>query len=283
MQTTSSQNIKFTGNPALFAFQAPKARQVSLAGDFNDWDTQAAPMQKGPDDIWRLSVPLRPGRYEYRFYTDGVWRDDPSAPQRAANALGTQNCVRIIAKDSGMIETAKNAMVAAIKGTGDVVQATVYAITQTLATTLKNTGHVGTSVTDAVADVASGAVRATVQAGADMGRAAQGIMLGVLRGTKEAGAEVLGTIRHTAHVAIRDTAVVGGDLEVAATGLVQGAIAGAKELGVSAEDAAAAAASGALKGAGEVSATALKTVRKAFTKTIQGVKVVAKEPEAVLV
>ena len=34
-----------------------------------------------------------------------------------------------------------------------------------------------------------------------------------------------------------------------------------------------------LKGAGEVSSTALKTVRKAFTKSIQGVMVVAEEPE----
>ena len=97
MQTTSSQNEKSTGGLAQFAFQAPKTRQVSLAGDFNNWDTNAAPMQKGPDDIWRLSVPLRPGRYEYRFYADGVWRDDPSALQRAANALGTENCVRIVA------------------------------------------------------------------------------------------------------------------------------------------------------------------------------------------
>ena len=97
MQTTSSQDEKFTGSLAQFAFQAPKNRQVSLAGDFNNWDTNAAPMQKGPDDIWRLSVPLRPGRYEYRFYADGVWRDDPSAQQRAANALGSENCVRIVA------------------------------------------------------------------------------------------------------------------------------------------------------------------------------------------
>jgi len=56
----------------------------------------AAPMHKGNDGIWRLSVPLGPGRYEYRFYADGVWEDDPSAQQRAANALGTENCVRIV-------------------------------------------------------------------------------------------------------------------------------------------------------------------------------------------
>ena len=34
-----------------------------------------------------------------------------------------------------------------------------------------------------------------------------------------------------------------------------------------------------LKGAREVSSTALKTVRKAITKSIRGVMVVAKEPE----
>src|SRR5207245_5807556 len=97
MQTTSSQNKKLTGSPTRFAFPAPTTRQVSLAGDFNNWDTKAAPMYKGPDGIWRLSVPLGPGRYEYRFYADGVWQDDPTAHQRAANALGTENCVRIVA------------------------------------------------------------------------------------------------------------------------------------------------------------------------------------------
>ena len=96
MQTTSSQNKRFTSSPAQFAFQAPTTRQVSLAGDFNNWDTRAAPMQKGPDGFWRLSVPLAPGRYEYRFYADGVWQDDPSAQQRAANALGTENCVKLV-------------------------------------------------------------------------------------------------------------------------------------------------------------------------------------------
>ena len=97
MQTTSSQNKQFTSSPTQFTFPGPTTRQVSLAGDFNKWDTRAAPMEKGPDGIWRLGVPLGPGRYEYRFYADGVWRDDPSAQQRVANALGTENCVRIVA------------------------------------------------------------------------------------------------------------------------------------------------------------------------------------------
>ena len=97
MQTTSSQNKNSNSNPTQFAFQAATTRQVSLAGDFNNWDTKAAPMQKDPNGIWRLSVDLGPGRYEYRFYADGVWQDDPSAQQKAANALGTENCVRTVA------------------------------------------------------------------------------------------------------------------------------------------------------------------------------------------
>jgi 1,4-alpha-glucan branching enzyme len=97
MQTTSLENKQFTGSRTEFTFHGPKTQRVSLAADFNNWDTGAAPMQKDPDGFWRLSVPLAPGRYEYRFYADGVWHNDPTAHQRAANPLGTENCVRIVA------------------------------------------------------------------------------------------------------------------------------------------------------------------------------------------
>ena len=79
-----------------FAFQASTARQVSLAGDFNNWDTKAGPMHKGPDGAWQLGVALKPGRYEYRFLADEVWCDDPAAQQKTVNSLGTENCVRIV-------------------------------------------------------------------------------------------------------------------------------------------------------------------------------------------
>jgi 1,4-alpha-glucan branching enzyme len=80
-----------------FAFPAPAARQVSLAGDFNNWDPQTMPMHKGPDGVWHLSVPLQPGRHEYRFIADGVWQDDPAAQQKTANSLGGENCVKVVA------------------------------------------------------------------------------------------------------------------------------------------------------------------------------------------
>jgi 1,4-alpha-glucan branching enzyme len=79
-----------------FDFQAPAARQVSVAGDFNNWNPKAMPMHKGTDGVWHLSVRLKPGRHEYRFLADGAWQDDPAAQQRTANGLGGENCVKTV-------------------------------------------------------------------------------------------------------------------------------------------------------------------------------------------
>ena len=79
-----------------FSFSAPAARQVCLVGDFNNWDTKAGPMHRGPNGVWHLGVALKPGRHEYRFFADEVWYNDPAAQQKAKNSLGTENCVRIV-------------------------------------------------------------------------------------------------------------------------------------------------------------------------------------------
>jgi len=92
----SSRKATRTSSLTKFDFEAPAARQVSLAGSFNNWDTDALPLQNGPDGFWRVSVPLKPGRYEYRFYVDGDWQDDPFAQQKVANPLGSLNCVKIV-------------------------------------------------------------------------------------------------------------------------------------------------------------------------------------------
>ena len=95
-QLFENNNLTTSNRMTQFAFPAPTARQVFLAGDFNNWDTKAGPMHKGPDGVWHLSVALKPGRYEYRFLADEVWCDDPAAQQMAKNYLGTANCVRIV-------------------------------------------------------------------------------------------------------------------------------------------------------------------------------------------
>ena len=82
-----------------FSFDAPKARKVSLAGDFNNWDPEDMPMYKGSNGVWYLTVSLMPGRHEYRFVADGVWQDDPTAQQRIANAMGSENCMKTVSAE----------------------------------------------------------------------------------------------------------------------------------------------------------------------------------------
>ena len=82
-----------------FVFPAPAARRVSLAGDFNNWDLEDMPMYKGSNGVWYLSVLLTPGTHEYRFFADGVWRDDPAAEQKIANVMGSENCVKRVGSE----------------------------------------------------------------------------------------------------------------------------------------------------------------------------------------
>jgi 1,4-alpha-glucan branching enzyme len=76
----------------LFQFDAPSARYVNLAGNFNDWggtlttgrfDPSIDPMEDPDGDgVWTIIKPLRPGRYQYKFVIDnGVrWERDPNNP-----------------------------------------------------------------------------------------------------------------------------------------------------------------------------------------------------------
>lgn len=76
-----------------FKLEAPEAKEVFLAGTFNDWDTAARPMKKGAKGIWRTRMSLEPGVYEYRFVVDGEWMDDPACKECRENEHGTCNCV----------------------------------------------------------------------------------------------------------------------------------------------------------------------------------------------
>lgn len=79
-----------------FEFLAPEAQEVYLAGDFNNWNTSTKPMKKDKKGIWKITVSLKPGTYEYRFLKDGRWENDPSCSQCVPNEFGSQNCVRIV-------------------------------------------------------------------------------------------------------------------------------------------------------------------------------------------
>jgi 1,4-alpha-glucan branching enzyme len=76
----------------LFTFQPPtKVKKVSVAGEFNLWDPTATPMKKDPKGLWKASLKLDPGEYQFRYVTDGLnWYCDDSAA-KVPNGFGAEN------------------------------------------------------------------------------------------------------------------------------------------------------------------------------------------------
>ncbi len=79
-----------------FKLYLPDAERVFLAGDFNNWDVLTLPMKKNGAGFWQTNIDLTPGRYEYRFWVNETWHDDPNAHEKAENPYGSQNAVRIV-------------------------------------------------------------------------------------------------------------------------------------------------------------------------------------------
>jgi 1,4-alpha-glucan branching enzyme len=76
-----------------FEYVSPTAREVFVAGTFNDWQPRATPLAKQPDGRWSTQLTLKPGTYEYRLNVDGQWQDDPRAARFTANPFGGVNGV----------------------------------------------------------------------------------------------------------------------------------------------------------------------------------------------
>ena len=96
MSKKLSEQSKTKVKKVSFAFFAPEAHQVTLAGDFNGWDINSLPMKKNRKGTWETQVALSSGRHEYLFWVDGVWQEDPKADDRVANPFGSQNSVRTV-------------------------------------------------------------------------------------------------------------------------------------------------------------------------------------------
>jgi 1,4-alpha-glucan branching enzyme len=94
-----------------FVYEAPQARHVNLCGnwDENGWcgtmaagrfDNAIGAMQDDDKDgVWECVVPLKPGRYLYKFALDwgvGKWEQDQNNPLGETDGYGGQNSILIL-------------------------------------------------------------------------------------------------------------------------------------------------------------------------------------------
>jgi 1,4-alpha-glucan branching enzyme len=77
-----------------FSLLAPQAESVSIAGDFNHWDIGSHSMKKDKKGVWKISLNLASGIYQYNFYVDGAWQNDSRCTEYVENPFGSLNCVK---------------------------------------------------------------------------------------------------------------------------------------------------------------------------------------------
>jgi 1,4-alpha-glucan branching enzyme len=82
--------------PVRFIFNNAQAREVCLAGSFNQWSPEGNCMAR-TGEIWALDVLLPRGRHEYVFVIDGhTWQPDPGAVMFEETGFGTKNSILIV-------------------------------------------------------------------------------------------------------------------------------------------------------------------------------------------
>jgi 1,4-alpha-glucan branching enzyme len=81
-----------------FSVHAENAKEIFLAGDFNNWqnDSKDFRLRRFKDGTWKKMVKLKPGTYEYQFVVDDQWWTDPTNKKRVPNPYGTENSVKVV-------------------------------------------------------------------------------------------------------------------------------------------------------------------------------------------
>ncbi len=81
----------------IFSIDAPGAECVFLTGEFVNWSPDSIRMEKDRDDgLWKTTMYLGPGEYEYRFIVDGVWIKDPRNRDTIMNEFGQENSLLVV-------------------------------------------------------------------------------------------------------------------------------------------------------------------------------------------
>ena len=99
-KTPRAKTAKSSGSPSVtFEYFAPEAKEVKLAGSFNDWNADGIQLKKEKSGRWKIEMALEPGRYEYRYLVDGNWQNDQRPVACVHNPYGECNCVIEVGAD----------------------------------------------------------------------------------------------------------------------------------------------------------------------------------------
>ena len=77
-----------------FVMVAKGAKEVRLAGDFNQWRPETTTLENADGQgTFVATIPLPRGAHEYMFWVDGRWVTDPNAAEVRPDGFGRSNGV----------------------------------------------------------------------------------------------------------------------------------------------------------------------------------------------
>jgi 1,4-alpha-glucan branching enzyme len=86
--------VNQTNGAVMFVTLYPRANDVSIAGDFNNWQPGKSKFEKvGNSGVWQTKMQLSPGKYRYRLVVDGKWQQDPYNETAEMNPFGEYNSI----------------------------------------------------------------------------------------------------------------------------------------------------------------------------------------------
>lgn len=71
-----------------FRIFKPRARLISVVGDFNNWNPENDILERTDGGIWRIRKRLSDGIYRYKFIVDGKWVPDYFNSNSASDEVG---------------------------------------------------------------------------------------------------------------------------------------------------------------------------------------------------
>ncbi|MGA8264866.1 MAG: alpha-amylase family glycosyl hydrolase [Ignavibacteriaceae bacterium] len=86
VRVLEQQMISFRVKPS------KKYDKVFLFGSFNSWNRSDLEMKENKGE-YKITIPLEPGRYQYKFFADGSELIDPQNPNKIPNGMGNYNSV----------------------------------------------------------------------------------------------------------------------------------------------------------------------------------------------
>jgi len=87
-----------------FQLDAPDAKSVRIAGEFNGW---SGTLMENDGNLWKISLDLLPGAYQYKFIVDGNWISDPKNPYKSPDGFQGFNSIIKVGEGEKMTKPAE--------------------------------------------------------------------------------------------------------------------------------------------------------------------------------